>query len=301
MGGDQKQAILLVVIFAIVIAMLVIRRLIRGVNPRRSQSRLISGSWIGPLIFIACSIFLWFNGKLNDPQTGKPLDLAPEAFSLVVAVGLTVVIIVACVIYLLIKRDAVIFRAYRLANDGRPEEALEMLRHKMATRPKAVRAAAMGWILNRADRHAEAAEAFAVAEEMEPKTVMYSVERAVAMSKIGQGEAALAHVARLRQQHPTEGGYALAAAAVLDEMERAAEAREEFRRAEDLLAKYPKAFHAQHTISFLRSRLAQRVGRDGATGLKAELERAFAQRTSGPATIARDAADDPETDRRGTG
>jgi predicted RNA polymerase sigma factor len=128
---------------------------------------------------------------------------------------------------------------------------------------------------------------------MEPRTVMYSVERAVAMSKIGQGDAALAHLARLRQQHPTEGGYGLAAAAVFDEMGRPAEAREEFRRAEELLSRHPKAFHAQHSISFLRSRLAQRVGRDGATGLKAELERAFGQRASGMATIDHDARIDP--------
>jgi tetratricopeptide (TPR) repeat protein len=271
----------------------------------RDKRRPVGPRWIGIVIFVVMVTGLLL---LNRFHPGVESEAAAPSTAMLIfgwiafLLILFALIVIGGAIYVWLKRDPVIFRAYRIAQqEGRPNEALEMLRRKMQTRPKAVRAAAMGWILSGADRHAEAVKAFTVAEEMEPRTVIYSVERAVAMSKIGQGEAALAHLGRLRQQNPTEGGYALATAAVLDEMGRPAEAREEFRRAEDLLAKHPRAFHAQHTISFLRSRLAQRVGRDGATGLKAELERAFAQRSSGPATISRDAADDPEANRRGTG
>jgi tetratricopeptide (TPR) repeat protein len=262
----------------------------RGKLDRRTQ--VVAGFVLFIVLAVGLSYHQYFDEGVAFEKT--PIgDIAQHAPGWIILFLITFALfVIAIALYALVKRDAVIFRAYRIANEGRPDEALEMLRQKMATRPKAVRAAAMGWILHRADRFAEAAEAFAVAEDMEPKTVTFSVERALAMSKIGQGETALAHLRRLRAGNPTEGGYVLATAAVLDEIGRWAEARGEFRRAEDLLAEHPKAFHAQHTISFLRSRLALRVGRDEATGLKAELERAFGQRAPSAATIRDDGAND---------
>lgn len=201
-------------------------------------------------------------------------------------------VVISLGVFVWLKRDSAVLRSYKIAREGRPEEALAMLREKMSQRPTALRAAAMGWILNNADRFAEASEAFALAESLQPTRVILSVERAVAMSKIGEGEGALAHLQKLEAGKPTEAGYVLAAAAVLDQLERPAEARQQFRRAENLFEQFPKPYHAQHSISSLRSRMAQRVGRDGGEGLQAELRRAIGQRASSAATIRDDAAND---------
>jgi tetratricopeptide (TPR) repeat protein len=252
--------------------------------------------WIGCLLFVVMvtGLLLFQHFHKDAPSERAALTVSALVYGWIVLLLILFALIVICAgIYVWLTRDPLVFKAYRMERNGRGDAALEMLRQKVAERPKAVRAAAMGWILNQADRHAEAADAFALAESLEPKTVMFSVERAVAMAKNGQGDAALAHLQRLGDARPEEGGYPLAAAAVLDELGRPAEARGQFRLAEELLQKFPKAYHAQRTIAALRSRLAQRLGRDSAQGLTAELHRAFGQRASSPATIKDDGANNP--------
>ncbi len=253
--------------------------------------------WIGYVVFVVLVVgallFQHFHGWTRSSEAEAVNGSVDTVIGLIVLVlSLFAVIVIAAGIYVWLKRDPVVVRAYGMARDGQADAALEMLRQKIAVRPKAVRAAAMGWILKQADRYAEAAEAYAIAESLEPKSVTYGIEHAVAMAKSGQREAALTHLRDLSEGRPSEGGYPLAAAAVLDEMGRPADARKQFRRAEELLEKFPKAYHARQTISALRSRLAQRIGRDEATGLQAELHRAFGQRARSAATIRDDGAND---------
>ena len=175
----------------------------------------------------------------------------------------TAALAIGFVAYVRWQRDPIAMAAQNRASSGDVEGGLAMLRSAMERRRTPAREASVGWILTRAGRHAEAAEAFARAEAMSPRTVMFSMEHAVAMAKAGRGEAAAAHLRHLRAGDATEAGYALAESAVLMELGRRDEARQRLRQAEDLFRDYAKPVHLRHTYMGLYRTLRESLGGDG--------------------------------------
>jgi tetratricopeptide (TPR) repeat protein len=180
------------------------------------------------LAIAAVLLMMWVEPKLKEA-------LGPSWGKVAAWGGLFVVIFVGALVWVVLMRDSVADRAQRMARSGDFDGALAMMRRALDERPTAQRAAAMGAILSQAGRFAEAADAMARAEHLDPRKPTYSVGRVLMMARCGQAAAGLAHVERLRSESPQEGGLALAASMLLMELGRTDEAREQLRQGEELL------------------------------------------------------------------
>ena len=182
--------------------------------------------------------------------------------------GLFVIIWIGTFLWMLSQRDAVAARAQQMARGGDVDGAIAMLQQSIDQQPNAQRVAMLGALLAQAKRYAEAAATFAQAQQLPGgATPANAVARALMMGKAGDATAAaaaLADIESLRGAAPQEGGYALAAATLLLDLNRRDEAREQLRQGEELL----KAFATEQQIDIFTTGamlkdLRERLGPSG--------------------------------------
>jgi len=223
-----------------------------GRPPRPIGERLFQ-SFLIAIAVAGGGVWLWL-----EPRIGK-LRAASIGMG-----GCIVLVFLFSYAWLRLRRDPVAGAAAALAKAGDRDGAIAKLEETMNREPTAQRAATLGSLLSQAARYGEAAEAFGRAEALDRYTAAYSVGRVLMMVKAGPAEAALSRIEELRAAAPQDGGFALASAIVLMELDREDEAREQMRQGEELY----RAFYQQQrvdrvTTGSLITQLREKLGRSG--------------------------------------
>jgi hypothetical protein len=135
--------------------------------------------------------------------------------------------------------DFVALGALHRAKQGDVDGAVQSLRAAMSEAPSAARAGAMGKVLADAGRWEEAADANREALRLYPEEPLFTVNLALALTKIGRAAEALPILEAARRATPEEAGCAAAEAIALAALGRADEAAEQHRQAKELVEAVP--------------------------------------------------------------
>jgi tetratricopeptide (TPR) repeat protein len=220
------------------------RRLIREGRVTAAQTRAPVQSWLRVIVVLAAFAPAYWFGE-TDLAARWGVGIARCA----VFGFLFVVTFAFLTVRGMLAQDAVVVAARRFAGVGELERGAETLRAAMDIQPTAPRAATLGELLLAQERCSEAAEAYAVAQRLEPEVPAHAIRRAMALVQGGDVAGALGVVEVERVARPQEAALAWANGYVLALLGRDSEALEQHRQAVEL---EQAAGEAQRTDYWLR-------------------------------------------------